>query len=294
MTVFSMWLDQPGAKGEAEMRATGDEFLIKVASSIIDDGFCIINDIASIDALEGIVSDYNSWVDDNAALAQKHRDPEGRHFRLANLHVYSDSAQRLIKSDRVMRVLDFLFGRKAMVYTSLTFEYSTEQRAHRDTPHFYTDPEGLFMGVWFPLEDVNPDAGPLCYYPGSHRIDIDQTEFLDGDPSDEAVRMKAIDRYQTRLREICEERYAPIRSACLKRGQMAIWHPQLVHGGSIQNDPWLTRRSMVFHVAPEATPVYKSDVFFGLPPSSERPYEHDHSYSRAHARRDRPSFMNAR
>src|SRR5262249_41879016 len=71
--------------------------------------------------------------------------------------------------------LDFLFGREAAVYSSLTFQYSTMQALHRDAPYFHTFPEGQFVGVWTVLlEDIHPDSGPLSYVQGSHRFRIDQ------------------------------------------------------------------------------------------------------------------------
>lgn len=294
MTKFSLWLDKPDAKEQAILRASGDALLEEVGLSIIDDGFAVLDEMVTHDMLSQIINDYQSFINENPESAQSHCDKDGRHFRLANFHIYSDSALRMIKADRVMRVIDYLFGERGMLYTSLAFEYSTEQRPHRDTPYFFTRPEGLFFGVWFPLEDVHEASGPLVYFPGSHRIDVDQLSFLDGqDPVDQSVRLAAIARYQQYLRDESFKNFN-LQTVLLKRGQMAIWHPQLVHGGSRQTNPCMTRRSMVFHVSPESTPVFKDDVFFGLEPAHHSPYKYAESYGRFHAKRDRPSFMNAR
>jgi ectoine hydroxylase-related dioxygenase (phytanoyl-CoA dioxygenase family) len=44
--------------------------------------------------------------------------------------------------------------------------------------HFHSAPAGFMCGLWIALEDVRPEAGPLIYYPGSHR-----SPYPDADPA---------------------------------------------------------------------------------------------------------------
>jgi hypothetical protein len=71
-----------------------------------------------------------------------------------------------------MSLLDFLFARSAGIYTSLLFEYGSQQPIHRDSPFFHTFPINYFFGVWFALEDIHPDSGPLIYVPGGYRFQV--------------------------------------------------------------------------------------------------------------------------
>ena len=43
-----------------------------------------------------------------------------------------------------------------------------------------------------------------------------------------------------------------------------IWHPELPHGGSEIAERGRTRKSLVFHCAPESSVMYGIDEFFGL------------------------------
>jgi ectoine hydroxylase-related dioxygenase (phytanoyl-CoA dioxygenase family) len=64
-----------------------------------------------------------------------------------------------------------MFKKKQVIYSSLFFREGTKQHYHRDTPHFYTNPIDTYYGVWYALEDVNINAGPLKYYIGSHKLE---------------------------------------------------------------------------------------------------------------------------
>jgi len=92
------------------------------------------------------------------------------------------------------------------------------------------------------LEDVHPDAGPLTYYPGSHRIP--PYRFSHGG-------IHAVKEELPESRAYMENK---IREAGLKReefmgkaGDVFLWHGQLLHGGSHINEPSRTRKTLVTH-----------------------------------------------
>jgi ectoine hydroxylase-related dioxygenase (phytanoyl-CoA dioxygenase family) len=170
------------------------------------------------------------------------------------------------------------------------------QALHRDSPYFQTFPESLFFGVWTALEDIDPDAGPLSYVPSTHRIKIDQwalynDEIAKGvDP--ETARRAALNHYQATITEI-GNRFAPRQYGVLKKGDVAIWHPQLIHGGSPAKNPSLTRHSMVTHCCPADTHVYVDNVFFQHQ-AADAPtpyYSFAESMGRKHGDFNRPGFM---
>lgn len=100
-------------------------------------------------------------------------------------------------------------------------------------------------GVWLALEDVSEDAGPLEYYSGTHkwpilyndrigvRISGKQTAPY---PSYQAVWFALIKKFKI----------AP-QYFCPRKGDAIIWLANLLHGGSRQRDPNLTRWSQVTH-----------------------------------------------
>lgn len=294
--VSGLWMDQPDALFQLLTRAGNDVVLQKIGRDLIEDGFTVISGLQDTALIEQTNFDYDRWLENNREEAEKNRDPNGRQYRLTNFHLASPSAMKLAKNAEVMRILDFIFGREAAVHTSLTFQYSTMQALHRDAPYFHTFPENQFVGVWTALQDIDPDSGPLSYVRGSHRFAIDQhayyREALEelGDP--ELARRAALSRYQNEITAIGEA-MAPRTYGLLKRGDVAIWHPQLVHGGSPAKDPTLKRRSMVVHCCPVDTYVYIDDAFLAhqeeTPPTPY--YKYASGDGRAHGDFNVPGFM---
>jgi hypothetical protein len=67
---------------------------------------------------------------------------------------------KLAKNPEVMRILDFLFDMEA----AETFQYSTMQALHRDSPYFHTFPESLFLGSGPHFKTLTPTLVrfPMC------------------------------------------------------------------------------------------------------------------------------------
>ncbi|CAN5333132.1 hypothetical protein BH10PSE2_BH10PSE2_07700 [soil metagenome] len=291
-----LWIDAPDAPSQLLSRAGNDPLLLRVGSELIGDGFSVIPGVQAMRDVDQTNSDYDRWLIENVEQAKQNADVNGRQFRLANFHMASPAAMRLAKNSEVMRVLDFVFGREAAVHTSLTFQYSTMQNLHRDAPYFHTFPENQFVGVWTALEDVQADAGPLSYIPQSQKFIFDQhacyQESLTMCGNAAMAREVALARYQKEIMDIGEG-MGPRSYGLIKKGDVAIWHPQLIHGGSPAKRPELKRRSMVVHCCPFDTPVFVDDVFFRHEADTPPPpyYEWGESLGRVHSDFRTPGFM---
>jgi ectoine hydroxylase-related dioxygenase (phytanoyl-CoA dioxygenase family) len=243
---------------------------------LITKGFTIVRGLQDPGLCAAAIEDYARYSAENAAYVAANLDSIGREKRLVNFHHYSSAAQKLGLNPQIMEILDLAFGAECAVYTSLTFKYGTQQPVHRDTPHFATWPEGYFMGVWTALEDVPPEAGPLFYYEGAHRFELDAAEIwqeaqsLYRDHPEAEQMFQALDRYNGRVIENAE-RHGVRRQAAMRRGDVAIWHPQSPHGGAPASDPMRTRWSIVFHCAPRAKQVHQHQAFFANAGQSEPP-----------------------
>lgn len=291
-----IWLDAPNATKQLRDRARNNVLMQRVGRELIETGFSIIPNMQDHKIIDQARGDYYQFLESHREEAEINRDPSGRQFRLANFHCYSEAAMKLTKNPEVMNILDFLFGREAAVHTSLTFQYSTMQKLHRDSPYFHTFPEGQFFGVWTALQDIDPRSGPLSYVPGSHRFQIDQwalynnaLDRLNGDSA--AAEREALHEYQRIIAEVgCK---SEVKKAILGKGDVAIWHPQLVHGGSSATEPTLTRHSMVAHCCPADTFVFVQDAFLRHQESSAPTpyYSYSSSMGRKHGEFSVPGFM---
>jgi ectoine hydroxylase-related dioxygenase (phytanoyl-CoA dioxygenase family) len=292
-----LWIDEPDSREQLAERAGGDAMLERVGHDLIEVGFTILPGLQDQSLIAAARADYDRYLREHEQDAAEHRDEAGRQHRLTNFHVYSPAAMRLAKNETVMRVLDFVFGREAAVYTSLTFQYSTMQALHRDAPYFHTFPAGQFIGVWTALEDIHPDAGPLSYVAGSHRFAINQRALYSdalsrtGDPK--RAHHEALAEYQRLIIEEAEKT-GPRTYAVLAAGDVAMWHPQLVHGGSPSRSPELTRHSMVVHCCPADTYIFADDVFVSDDGTEPPPrYAYTESLKRKHADWGVAGFMDS-
>lgn len=146
---------------------------------------------------------------------------------------------RLAVHAPVLDLLSKLYGRRAFPFQTLNFEVGTQQAPHSDTYHFNSTPPRFMCGVWIALEDVSPDAGPLVYYPGSHKLPILQREDIDGE--------QAYQDYERHIAGLIVAHDLQPEFGLLKRGQALIWSANLIHGGAPRTNPSLTRRSQVTH-----------------------------------------------
>ncbi len=102
-------------------------------------------------------------------------------------------------------------------------------------------------GVWVALEDISPDAGPLEYYPGSHRWPIIYNEMIGIRASAQARSRLTQDLYHEVWAALLERHGVEPHYFSPKKGEAVIWAANLLHGGSRQRDPNVTRWSQVTH-----------------------------------------------
>lgn len=274
------WVDQPGAL-DALAEVKLQDWQRKGLEELVRNGFTVLPSMISASLCDEVLADYRAWVTERADYVAHNRDELGREKRLVNFHLASNAAMQVATDRNVMEFLDLFFGERAEVYTSLTFKYGTQQPIHRDTPHFATWPPNRFCGVWIAYEDVSADAGPLMYIQGGHRFDVDELAIYQEASKalpDSSVREKvdnALDRYNGKIIENSPQ-HGELVIAPIHKGDVAIWHSQLPHGGSPARDQMATRWSMVVHCSPESIQVYQHDQFFTHPGPQPPPPRYGH------------------
>ncbi len=159
-----------------------------------------------------------------------------------DLFLESDVIRRCNLHPRLVPILDELLEGPPVICNSLNFIQGSEQTDHIDS--WFMPPPGVDKMVVTSvcLEDVHPDAGPLFYFPGSHKIP--PYRFSNG-------QIRAID---AEMPQCFEYIHGAIKERGLRRetfigrkGDVFIWASQLTHGGSPINDQKRTRKSLVTH-----------------------------------------------
>ena len=120
-------------------------------------------------------------------------------------------------------------------------------------------------GVWVALEDVSDEAGPLEYYPGSHKWPIIYNEQI-GVRVTRANSPRSQEIYHDVWEALVEKNGIAPQFFFPRKGDTLIWAANLLHGGSRQRDPNATRWSQVTHYFFEDccyfTPMH-SNIFIG-------------------------------
>lgn len=178
--------------------------------------------------------------------AERLRDPS---VKLNSIHALSLAAAELSLTDVVVDFLAHVFREPPTVLQSLTFFRGSEQAAHMDYPYVRRQTKLAHLAAsWIALEDVHPDAGPLIYYPGSHKLDV--CGFYDWGSGSIVLEPASVrtpaDFAEFLNRSMAETQIPPV-AHCPKKGDVFIWHGRLVHGGSNIVNVNRSRQSYVTH-----------------------------------------------
>ncbi len=147
----------------------------------------------------------------------------------------------------ILDLLRILFGREPFPFQTLNFFKGSSQAIHSDIVHFNSVPSGFMCGVWVALEDIDPNSGPLSYYPQSHRLPILKSSTLNLKNSDISKHPHPQTLFESKWSELICENNLNEQKFIAKKGDILLWHSNLLHGGSKIQSKDLTRFSQVTH-----------------------------------------------
>ena len=160
--------------------------------------------------------------------------------------------KKVMKHPAINKVLSEKLNDSVIPFQSINFHYGSEQRAHADSFHMSTYPQGGLIAAWIALEDITEENGPLFYYPGSHNwpyvsnqdIGASTGWFLSSNPNK---------MYEDFMEKKIAESDIKAEIFYAKKGDVLIWNGNLLHGGMPHLNPDKTRKSLVIH-------YFKKDV----------------------------------
>ncbi|MBN3801611.1 phytanoyl-CoA dioxygenase family protein [Paraburkholderia sp. Ac-20336] len=205
-----------------------------------------------------------------------------RRMKINDLYLDMEGVRELALSDRLALILGQLLEYPPALCNSLYFEKGSQQPPHVDSIYMTPVTANHLIAIWVALEDTHVDAGQLEYYPGSHKIE--PMIFSNGTRHfvpDEMPEWHAYIEAEVAQHGFTKQVFPA------KKGDVLIWHANLLHGGSPIADPSRTRKSLVFH-------YFSTDDVTGLgmkqcPMSSgfwiDRPIQHvpEEAFKRASA-----------
>jgi hypothetical protein len=179
--------------------------------------------------------------------------------RALDLHVVVPELRQLLHYPQTLEIVSLLLGRPARPFQTIAFFVGSEQGVHSDSIHMTTYPEGYLVGAWAAAEDIHPDSGPLVYYPGSHRLPYYLSREV-GIAPEETTLENPWESYSTKyepfVAELVESQGLEPLVHTPKKGDLLLWHANLLHGGTARRDRERSRKSVVCHYFAEGAVCY--------------------------------------
>ncbi len=154
--------------------------------------------------------------------------------------------KEVINNQEIITILQELTGEEITPFQSINFLMGSEQRAHSDSVHMATYPEGGLIAIWVALEEVDEENGGLFYYPCSHKMPYATNKRI-GNSTGWLLSPNPNKNYENYLEKELENLNYKKEVFTAKKGDMLVWHANLVHGGLPHLDKSRTRKSMVVH-----------------------------------------------
>jgi ectoine hydroxylase-related dioxygenase (phytanoyl-CoA dioxygenase family) len=176
--------------------------------------------------------------------------------KIMQAHEHSKAVEQVFKADKLQQVLSFILGRKVIPFQTIHFKEGSRQKAHSDSIHMSTFPKGYLIAAWWALEDVEIDAGPLFYYPSSHNLPYTVNEQFLEHQHPLLLGNNVNDSYEKYIAKAIKTNELKPQTFLAKKGDMLIWHANLLHGGMPVVQEGKTRKSLVAHYYAEGVICY--------------------------------------
>lgn len=260
------WLDRPDAEASIARRIAAGEITPaegELCRKWARDGYVILEGFYGGTALD------RTWAEYEAAIARGEAKPPAQPIydgdplpgRLLNVHFYVPAMDDMLKERRMARVIGVLLGAKAKPFQTIVGHKASQQPAHSDSIHMTTYPQGFLAASWIAFEDIDSYCGPLVYYPGSHKLPYLLSEDL-GIAADAGYSTYA-SQYEPAIQDMIERHGLAARYFTASKGDVLIWHANLLHGGSKLEDGRRSRKALVCHYFAQGVVCYH-DLMGGL------------------------------
>jgi hypothetical protein len=257
------WLDCEDAIARISVRLEKGEISAAEADLCrywVANGYVVLKNLFDDETLDAVWAGYEEAIRSGRIKLPPEPAAEDDPFpgRWLNPHKKVAAFCRILKHRGMLEYLRLLLGHDAKPLQTIASHKGSQQGLHSDSIHMTTYPLGYLAAAWIAFEDIHPDCGPLVYYPGSHRlpyvfskdVEISRADFeRDGYAPYHA-------KYEPRIRQMVEEQGIAPHYFHAMKGDVLIWHANLVHGGSARKNMALSRRAVVCHFFAKGAFVY--------------------------------------
>lgn len=254
------WLDRPDALTQIEERLRSGEITHAEAGLCRkwhEDGYLILSRFFSDEELDTVWAAYEKAIAEGRVIPPKEVFFEGDELpgRVLNPHFHVEEVRQMLFDQRMSDVVSLLLGAQASPFQTIIGHKTSEQLQHSDSIHMTTYPTGYLAANWIAFEDIHPDCGPLVYHPGSHKLPYLMSDEL-GIPYDVGYKgYRTI--YEPAIQKLISDHNLEPKYFLAKKGDVLLWHANLLHGGSKLRDPaHVSRKALVCHFFAQGCTCY--------------------------------------
>jgi phytanoyl-CoA hydroxylase len=228
----------------------------KALATYIDHGYVIFPKAVDDEVIDAYLELFErSWDEAPPSVyvhVARQLHPMSREFydeigKVSCLHCCFDRAGELIFPPVVLRFLTLIYDRSPVAFQTMTMRKGSEETLHIDTgPLTLTEPMTM-AASWLALEDVRPRSGEFEFVPGSHSV---PEHLHPGVSKGHHNDMATYGEVLRQMKDACVDRGYTTERFEAKKGDVLIWHADLLHGGAKIEDPSRTRKSLVAHFMP--------------------------------------------
>jgi len=272
------WLDRPDWRERVDsLRRDGvlDEQQAGWCTQWAEHGYLVIPGMFAPDRLDAAWRSYEILIERGALVPLSDYGVGSENplpGRVLNSHLAVAEFDSILRDERSLALVSLLLGVAPLPFQTISGHKGSQQRAHSDSIHMTTYPQGYLVANWIAFEDIAPDSGPLEYYPGSHRLPYLYSREC-GIGLDESRQGYAAyqAKYESNVqRRIVEHGLKPAYFHA-RKGDVLYWHANLLHGGSRIANQASSRRALVCHYFAQGcvcyhdytgTPSYLTEIPF--------------------------------
>lgn len=247
------WLDLSPEELSIKSKAGFNDFDEATQKQIIEwseNGYLILRNFYSSEQVDSINSEVDSMLKDNKVSLKY----GGRKIMFA--FKQSKIIEKCSNDPRLIKLLNFILDREVEPFSSINFIRGSEQKAHSDYVHMTTYPPGNLIAAWMAFEDVNLDNGTIFYHPGSHKLPYILNPNFNHGGSKTRIGSSAYKNYELKMEEVIQKNSFIKQDFIANKGDVFIWHANLLHGGNPILKSESTRKSMVVHYFPKDVIAY--------------------------------------
>jgi hypothetical protein len=257
------WLDQPDALDRIGQKLAAGELSPDEAEQCrhwAANGYITLKNLIEDRILNEVWEDYEHAVGTGKIRLPLESAGEDDPWpgRFLNPHKKVGSFCQILKHTELARWIRLLMEREPKPLQTIAAHKGSQQGAHSDSIHMTTYPLGYLTAAWIAFEDIHPDCGPLVYYPGSHRLPYVFSKDLEIPESDFKTNgyTSYREKYEPHIQQLVKDHRIEPHYFHAKKGDVLIWHANLIHGGSPRRNLRLSRRSVVCHFFVKGAFVY--------------------------------------